>query len=331
LQELERLNNCLPGVSVVIPNYNHARYLEQRIVSVLQQSYQDFEVIILDDASTDESRTIIDSFVGKDHRITFYPSLQNSGSTFIQWNKGVQLAKADLVWIAESDDVAEPDFLARMVTTHVCNAKVALVYCQSNRMNAAGKITGTWKTFTDDLDQELFGRDFMMKGIDFIEKFLIHKNVIPNASGAVFKKDVYLEVLGADERLKSNSDWLTWLKLLVKHDVAFLAQPLNNFRHHSESVIARFASGTGKNYKERYDLTLRKAFEAFCAASGQKVRPKILQQNKKYQSFDYGNKGLYEFNQGQYMSGLANIVRASISARPTLGYLKRLIKKDYQF
>jgi cellulose synthase/poly-beta-1,6-N-acetylglucosamine synthase-like glycosyltransferase len=71
----------MPTISVVIPNYNHARYLRKRSESVLGQTYQDFEVILLDDFSMDESRSIIDEY-GNDPRVRIELSDKNSGSTF---------------------------------------------------------------------------------------------------------------------------------------------------------------------------------------------------------------------------------------------------------
>jgi cellulose synthase/poly-beta-1,6-N-acetylglucosamine synthase-like glycosyltransferase len=92
----------MPKVSVIIPNYNHARYLRQRIESVVGQTYQDFEVILLDDCSTDESRSIIDEYA-RDPRVRIEFNQKNSGNTFKQWNKGVKLARGEYVWVAESD------------------------------------------------------------------------------------------------------------------------------------------------------------------------------------------------------------------------------------
>ncbi|RYE13814.1 MAG: glycosyltransferase family 2 protein, partial [Sphingobacteriaceae bacterium] len=100
-----------PKVSVIIPNYNHARYLPQRIESVIHQTFQDIEVILMDDCSLDTSRTIIAQYAAQDNRIRVILNEQNSGSTFKQWNKGIALAKGEYVWIAESDDYAELDFL----------------------------------------------------------------------------------------------------------------------------------------------------------------------------------------------------------------------------
>ncbi|MBC7566521.1 MAG: glycosyltransferase family 2 protein, partial [Pedobacter sp.] len=97
----------MPKVSVIIPNYNHSDYLHQRIESVLNQSYQDFELILLDDKSTDDSTVIITSY--RDHpKVTqIIINEENSGNTFKQWEKGIAASVGELIWIAESDDWCE--------------------------------------------------------------------------------------------------------------------------------------------------------------------------------------------------------------------------------
>jgi len=100
-----------PLVSIIIPNYNHANYLEERIFSILNQSYQNFELIILDDSSTDNSLDILDKYVNNDKVSYFVKNTKNSGSPFKQWKKGLKLAKGDYVWIAESDDYCALNFI----------------------------------------------------------------------------------------------------------------------------------------------------------------------------------------------------------------------------
>ena len=100
-----------PLVSVIIPNYNHAPYLDERIRSIAGQSFQDFEIILLDDCSTDQSISILNKWAKHPKISHFIVNKQNSGSTFLQWEKGFSLAKGKYIWIAESDDVAHPDFL----------------------------------------------------------------------------------------------------------------------------------------------------------------------------------------------------------------------------
>ena len=103
-------------VSVIIPNYCHARFLNRRIDSVLNQTYDDFEVIILDDCSTDNSRDIIETYRHHPRVSHIVYNEKNSGSTFVQWDKGFELAQGQYIWIAESDDEAAPTFLEECVT-----------------------------------------------------------------------------------------------------------------------------------------------------------------------------------------------------------------------
>ena len=317
----------MPAVSVIIPNYNHAAFLPQRIESVLAQSHADLECIILDDASTDNSRQIIEAYAAKDRRINFYPSEKNSGSPFVQWNRGVGMAKHELIWIAESDDSASPEFLERLLQLHVKNPAIAIAYCQSNRMNGAGIVTGSWKDYTDEQDAKLFADDFVLHGMDYIHSFLIFKNTIPNASAVLFKKTAFHSVGGADESLPTNSDWLCWLKMLTKNDIAFTAAPLNNFRYHENSVIAKHSSSTGQ-YKEQYDITMRRLFVAWCRKQHIKLPASIKKENNRFISYDKANRGLYQYRHGNKIKGLAGILQASFFPRPTLGYMRRLFKPE---
>src|SRR5713226_5897350 len=120
----------MPKVSVIIPNYNHARFLRKRIESVLEQTYQDFELILLDDYSTDESRTILEQY-SSDPRVRIEFNSANSGSPFKQWNKGVRLACGKYIWIAESDDYADERLLERLVAVLKADPQISFAYCRS--------------------------------------------------------------------------------------------------------------------------------------------------------------------------------------------------------
>ncbi len=98
-------------VSIILPNYNHFPYLRDRLHSIFTQSYQNFEVIILDDASTDNSLSVLNEYRSHPKVSHFVVNGKNSGSPFKQWKKGLSLAKGDYIWIAESDDFCEPSFL----------------------------------------------------------------------------------------------------------------------------------------------------------------------------------------------------------------------------
>jgi glycosyltransferase involved in cell wall biosynthesis len=127
----------MPVVSVIVPNYNHARFLSQRLDSILAQTFKDYELIVLDDASTDNSREVIERYAAK-HPMRLVFNERNSGSPFAQWQKGAALATGKYLWIAESDDFADPNLLQTLISMLDQNPNVGLAYCQSRRVNAEG-------------------------------------------------------------------------------------------------------------------------------------------------------------------------------------------------
>ena len=125
-----------PLISVIVPNYNHGKFLEERLISIFDQTYQDFEVIILDDCSTDNSRKVIEKYQNNLRVSHVIINEVNSGSTFKQWQKGLNLAKGDWIWIAESDDIADVTFL------ECCMKEIedeVLIFCLSKVIDTAGK------------------------------------------------------------------------------------------------------------------------------------------------------------------------------------------------
>jgi glycosyltransferase involved in cell wall biosynthesis len=236
-------------VSVIVPSYNHAQYLEERIESILNQTYADFELILLDDVSPDNSAEILHKY--KNHPKVSHCIIneENSGSTFYQWNKGMSLAKGELIWIAESDDVADATFLEKLVSHFIHNPELVLAYSQSHRMNSEGKVTGSWKDFTDATDPVLFAQDFEMSGLEYIERFLNTQNTVPNASGVIFRKKTYLDVGGANPSLRFIGDWEIWAKIISQGDIFYTAECLNYFRYHDTSVIAQ-----AKKKKDHFEV-----------------------------------------------------------------------------
>jgi len=229
----------MPTVSVVIPNYNHARYLRQRMESVLGQTYQDFEMILLDDCSTDESESILREYAG-DPRVRLEFNEKNSGSTFKQWNKGVRLARGEYVWIAESDDYADPHLLEKLVARLDADPKAAFAYCRSWRVLADGEITGFSDVYLADLDGHRWTADFWADGREECQKYFVQRNSVPSASSVLFRREVYERVGGADECLVFCGDWKMWASMaLTGGKVAYLGEPLNYHRFHEANVTAR--------------------------------------------------------------------------------------------
>lgn len=242
-----------PLISVILPNYNHSAFLEDRLVSIYNQTYKNFEVILLDDCSSDNSQKILSQY--KDHSKTAHLicNSENSGSTFKQWDKGIKLAKGDSIWIAESDDYCDKTFLEKLIKCHIENPDIALSFCQSHRVNSEGVITGNWITHTSDFKENPFENNFLLEGNEFIEKYLIHKNVIPNVSAVLFNGDKIREIhpLVFKPYMKYYADWFYYVQLTSNSKIAFVSESLNYFRYHENSVISRAGneSGWGKIFE----------------------------------------------------------------------------------
>ncbi len=229
-----------PLVTVIVPNYNHAKYLSERLDSILNQSYQDFEVIILDDCSTDNSREVIENYRSNPKISNIVYNERNSGSPFIQWNKGIRLSRGSLIWIAESDDYCALTFLEETVRKMESYPSAGLVYTQSlerDEMSGAESISFE----NSPRFRKSFRNSYFEKGPREITKKLAYENTIPNASGVLFRKSIFEQVGGADESMKLCGDWFLWVKILLISDVYFISEPLNIFRLTNISVRNRFS------------------------------------------------------------------------------------------
>lgn len=226
-------------VSVIVPNYNHARFLRQRIDSILNQTFQDFELILLDDCSTDDSRSTLSSYAS-DPRVRLEFNETNSGSTFKQWNKGVRLARGEYIWIAESDDYADPRFLKTLVAVLDAKPQVVLASCRSWRVDADGQAERYADSHSPRLTQYAAGSE--VDGREQCRDHLVDFSGVWSASSVLFRASVYRSIGGADETLRFSGDSKTWAAMAQTGRLTFLSEPLNFQRVHIMTVTARSES-----------------------------------------------------------------------------------------
>lgn len=231
----------LPRVSVVVPNYNYAAYIEGRLQSVCKQTVPVYELIVLDDASADDSVSRVGNFLA-DCKIpsNLVVNQQNSGSVFRQWLRGVELARGDFVWIAEADDLADRDFLAEVMPAFA-RPDVVMSYCQSRQMDHEGNILcDHYLDYVSDIDAERWKEPYVVDGREEIAKALYLKNTIPNVSGVVFRRGALLKTLRTHQKeimsYRNAGDWVTYVRLLENGSVAFSPRSLNSHRRHQTSV-----------------------------------------------------------------------------------------------
>jgi glycosyltransferase involved in cell wall biosynthesis len=242
-----------PSVSVIVPNYRHAHYLRQRIDSILAQTFEDYEILLLDDCSPDNSREVLESYRGHPRVSQIVYNQENSGSAFKQWNKGVGLAKGKYIWMAESDDWASPELLGTLVPMLMANPKAGVAYCQSMVTDEHGQVGTDAVVWTQNLHPTRWYSDYVADGKEEVANYLLWQNTIPNASAVVFAKEIFLQAGRAPEQLKMCGDWWLWAHMLESAQVAYSAQRLNFFRTHA---------GTTRNL-HNFELSRQRLAEEF--------------------------------------------------------------------
>lgn len=232
-----------PRLSVIVPNYNYARYLPARLRSILQQEEPIYELIVLDDCSTDDSVQVARAALeasSVDWRIA--PNETKASSVFEQWRRGAALARGELIWIAEADDLSDPRFLSAVLPA-LDNPDVVLSYSQSRQMSETGStLDSDYLQYTSDIDRDRWTKAYLADGRAEIGSALAVKNTIPNVSACVFRRDALLTALTAHaseiERFRVAGDWMTYIRVLQQGRIAYDPRPLNHHRRHSGSVTA---------------------------------------------------------------------------------------------
>lgn len=244
------LNNSKSNkkVSVIVPNYNYAKFLKDRITSIVQQTYPIYEIIILDDASTDDSKKIINNLIEIINQK--YPKIKtktvsnkiNSGSPYKQWQKGFALATGDYIWIAEADDLSDKNFLATVMNGFL-NKDVVLSCSGIQLINERGStIMYDFSRSFDKGHTNHWKKDYINSGIDEIRNYLANNCTIPNVSGVVFKNDAripYSNYLTESIKFKQAGDWLFYINVLRHGKIAYFRPSLNKYRIHSRSVTTQ--------------------------------------------------------------------------------------------
>jgi len=244
----EWVNQQTPLVTVIVPNYCHAAYLRERIDCILNQTFQNFELILLDDCSKDESRDILMSY--KNHPKVSHVVLneQNTGNTFLQWEKGVALAKGKYIWIAESDDYADETFLNSVLCMFRLHEDCVMVRSGSYQVNERDRVLlRDWDWWKEDESVHYY------QGADYIRHNMLHFNFIYNASMVVFRKDVFQRIDKSYQHLRYTGDWQCWIEFLRQGPICEYRRKLSYFRQHMNKVTAR-SNSTNKGMIDQVNV-----------------------------------------------------------------------------
>jgi glycosyltransferase involved in cell wall biosynthesis len=199
-------------VSVIVPVYNGEKYIREAIDSILNQSYKDFEVIVIDDGSKDNTLSIIKEYAGKIR----WKSQKNKGQASAI-NEGIKMAKGEYVAYLDADDVCMPQRLEIQVKYLDEHPDVGLVYSSFCQVNSIGKIQR------------------IIKAVPYDHFVLLQKDYI--ARSAVMHRKKCLDKVGLfDEGITGDDDWDMWIRISEKFGIGHVERPLVKYRVHGEQI-----------------------------------------------------------------------------------------------
>ena len=201
----------MPDVSVIIPTYNRAHLISRAIQSVLDQSYQDFEIIVVDDCSTDNTEEVIREFQEKDERIRYIRHERNKGPAAAR-NSGIKAVKGEYIAFQDSDDEWLPEKLEKqMKVFKISPPEVGVVYTGFWRLEKTKKtyIPFSWVTQKEgNIHEDLLRGNFIGTPV------------------ALIRKECFKKVELFDEYISAREDWELWIRISKYYEFKYIPEPL---------------------------------------------------------------------------------------------------------
>ena len=226
-------------ISVIIPSYNHEKFIGKAIESVLNQTYENFELIIMDDNSTDNSKKVINSY--NDPRIVKYFSTENKGAVETL-NHLIDLANGEYIALLNSDDYWDLTKLEKQYRNLEENKKVAVCF--------------TWADFVDEKGKTIYDKEEMLldlfrkknrSNIAWFRYFFENGNCLCHPS-MMIRKEIYNEIGKYNNAFRQLPDFDMWIRIIKEYDIHILEENLTHFRILKEKAKnASFMSEKNKN------------------------------------------------------------------------------------
>ena len=250
-------------VSAIVPNFNHARFLEERLQSIANQSHKPSEIIILDDASSDDSRAVIEGITSSlDIPVTTSFNDTPSGNVFKQWRKGLSLASGDLIWICESDDFSDEAFL-RHIIRNFNDPSVNLAFGRIQFADEGGEPNPWLDEYREQAEANGWSAPRVEHAYEWFRGAFGYANVIPNVGGCVFRRqDFSAKVWQEAERYSVCGDWYLYMHIANAGRIAYEPQAISYFRQHGANTsVAGFRRM--KYYADHYRVAreLRRLYD----------------------------------------------------------------------
>lgn len=228
----------LPLVSIIVTSYNHAEYLPERMDSLLNQTYKNIEIIVIDDHSTDNSLNILENYERKFNNIRIVSLNKNTGVANAS-NLGANMASGEFIIFAECDDFSESKQIEKLVEALLNNQDAGIAFSRSNLVDGRGKKMGDDFKCRETSFRKYCYKDVLIKKED-MRKYLLISCVIPNMSAALLRKRIFDELSGFSTDFKLCIDWDFWCGASKITNFYYVTSKLNNFRFHERTARNTF-------------------------------------------------------------------------------------------
>ena len=228
-------------ISIIIPAYNAGAYIGRALDSIVSQSFVDFEIIVVDDGSTDNTRDVVSTYSDSDCRVIYYWQ-EGSGGPASPRNKGLQFATCDYIAIFDADDIMLPGKLEKQYAFFAKNPDVALIFSNYEEIDEDDHVIAHDCLYRSEEFQKIIRNKTKDNGYRFysteIVDHLLKHNFIPTSS-VIVKKEIIRAVGGFDENLKNSDDHDMWLKILQRNDCACIDVVLHQYRVRDGNISSR--------------------------------------------------------------------------------------------
>ena len=241
-----------PGlVSVVVASYNHADFLIRRMESLVNQTYQNIEIIVIDDCSPDGSVEILKRYESHP-KVKLVVRDENAGWVAVS-NQGIELASGEFIIFANCDDACDSLMIERLVQAMQDYPSAGIAFCRSLLVDEQDVTLGNDFDIREPLFRSRCTKDTLLQG-DEMARFLLHSCVIPNLSAALFRRDCFSVIGNLSSAYRVCCDWDLFFRIVSKYDVAYISKSLNYFRQHETTI--RSATKDRVVYEEYFRLLL---------------------------------------------------------------------------
>jgi glycosyltransferase involved in cell wall biosynthesis len=221
----------VPLVSIGVPTYNGAKYLRYSIESVLDQTFKDFELVLIDDVSSDETWTIAEAYAREDPRVSAVRNSKTLGLV-ANFNRCIELTKGQYICVWHQDDVMMPQNIEKKIALLEANPQVGFVHSNVSMIDEQGQVLSEHWESESTHDYICSGREFFLRMIEPGKNYVCCPSILA-------RRECYERLGNFRSELYFTCDWELWMRFSLYYDVGCLGAPLVHFRRHSGSESYR--------------------------------------------------------------------------------------------